>query len=61
MSECEKSANGEHELDYERMVYSRYVGTHTAVFSVECIHCKASGELTIDALDVDWPDSEEDK
>lgn len=58
MSECGKSANGEHEMDFERMVYSRHVGSHAAVFKVECLHCKADGELTVDALDAEWETGE---
>lgn len=55
MSECEKSANGEHEPDFERAVYSRHVGLHCAVFRVECLHCKADGEMAVDSREVDWP------
>lgn len=54
MKDCEKSADGEHELNFEKMVYSRHISTHTAVFSVECLHCEATGELTVFSLDVDW-------
>ena len=52
--ECESGANGEHEMDFEKMTYERHVGLHSAVFKVHCLHCGGLGTITIDALEADW-------
>lgn len=57
--ECNKSDLGIHELNFETMQFNRYINATQATFDVSCIHCQASGTITVDALEVEWPDDGE--
>lgn len=53
-NECEKSQTGEHEINFEDLVYSRHAGLSAAVFKITCLHCGAIGELTVESEGADW-------
>lgn len=52
--ECEKSSDGYHEVNWEKMSYRRPAGLLAAMFDIVCLHCGTLGEITVDDEEADW-------
>lgn len=52
--ECEKSEQGLHEVNWEKMSYRQHAGHFAAMFDIVCIHCGSLGQIVVEDDNADW-------